>query len=80
MDYCKALSAAIFDGVTDTVEYTDLDASERFLALQNGEVDVLSRLTTVTLSRDIREPTAETGFSFTQPNFYDGLLFGGTFA
>lgn len=77
VDFCKALSAAIFDGVSDTVEYTDLAASERFQALQDGTVDVLSRLTTVTLQRDVMEPNANAGFSFSQPNFYDGLIFGG---
>ena len=78
MDFCKALSAAIFNGTTDTVEYLDV-TSDRFLALQNREVDVLSRVTTVNLSRDIREGSTRMGFSFTQPNFYDGLWFGGTF-
>lgn len=77
VDYCKALSAAIFNGVTNTIEYIDLSASERFIALESGDVDVLSRLTTVTLARDVLEPATNVGFSFSQPNFYDGLLFGG---
>lgn len=77
MDFCKALSAAIFENVTDTVVYTDLPASARFQALQDGDVDVLSRLTTVTLSRDALEPNTGVGFAFSQPNFYDGLTFGG---
>jgi len=77
VDFCKALSAAIFDGITDTVEYTDLSASERFIALANGDVDVLSRLTTVTLSRDVNEDATGQGFHFSQPNFYDGMTFGG---
>lgn len=77
VDFCKALSAAIFNGETDTVVYSDLPAADRFVALENGDVDVLSRLTTVTLSRDINEPSAGVGFSFSQPNFYDGLTFGG---
>jgi general L-amino acid transport system substrate-binding protein len=77
VDFCKALSAAIFNGVTDTVEYTDLSASERFVALADGDVDVLSRLTTVTLERDVNEPATGQGFRFAQPNFYDGMTFGG---
>lgn len=77
VDFCRALSAAIFDGETETIVYTDLPASERFEALDNGNVDVLSRLTTVTLSRDINEPSTGVGFSFSQPYFYDGLTFGG---
>ena len=77
VDFCKALSAAIFEGETDTVEYTDLSASDRFLTLAEGDVDVLSRLTTVTVERDILEPSTGVGFAFSQPNFYDGLTFGG---
>jgi hypothetical protein len=77
VDFCRAVSAAIFNGVTNTVVYTDLPASERFQALQDGDVDVLSRLTTVTLSRDVLEPNTGVGFSFSQPKFYDGLTFGG---
>jgi general L-amino acid transport system substrate-binding protein len=77
VDYCKAISAAIFDGVTDTVQYTDLSASDRFVALANGDVDLLSRLTTFNLNRDVKETDTGVGFQFTQPNFYDGLTFGG---
>lgn len=77
VDFCKALSAAIFDGVTSTIRYEVLPATDRFLALAEGKVDVLSRITTVTLARDVNEPDARVGFSFSQPNFYDGLSFGG---
>jgi ABC-type amino acid transport substrate-binding protein len=77
VDFCKALAAAIFNGETNTVEYTDLSASVRFQALEQGDVDVLSRLTTDTLHGDVREPTTGTGFAFSQPDFYDGLTFGG---
>jgi general L-amino acid transport system substrate-binding protein len=77
VDFCRALSAAIFGGVRTKVEFTDLSATERFEALHNGDVDVLSRITTVTFARDVLEPKTFTGFSFTRPNFYDGLGFGG---
>mmetsp|Transcript_27691 Transcript_27691/g.45790 ORF Transcript_27691/g.45790 Transcript_27691/m.45790 type:complete len:526 (+) Transcript_27691:94-1671(+) len=77
VDFCRALSAAIFDGVTNTVRFTSLSATDRFGALQQGDVDVLSRITTVTLARDVLEPSTGQGFSFAQPNFYDGLSFGG---
>ena len=77
VDFCRALSAAIFDGVTNTVRFTSLSATDRFIALQQGDVDVLSRITTVTLERDVLEPSTGQGFSFAQPNFYDGLSFGG---
>jgi ABC-type amino acid transport substrate-binding protein len=69
VDYCKALSSAIF-GDPDHVDYIDVSTGERFEALQNGRVDVLSRVTTITLPRDIM-------FTFSQPNFYDTILFGG---
>jgi len=75
VDFCKAVSAAIFDGVTNTVVYTSLPATERFKALQGGSVDLLARITTVTMERDVLEPNAAAGFSFSQPNFYDGLRY-----
>jgi ABC-type amino acid transport substrate-binding protein len=69
VDFCRALSAAIF-GDPNKVNYTDVSAGERFEALRNGTVDVLSRVTTITLHRDVM-------FTFSPPNFYDTLFFGG---
>ena len=66
IDYCKALSAAIF-GNTDSVEYRPLTAKQRFTALQSGEIDVLIRNTTWTLTRD-----TELGANFAPTTFYDG--------
>ncbi|HTJ59035.1 MAG TPA: amino acid ABC transporter substrate-binding protein [Devosiaceae bacterium] len=66
VDYCRAVSAAIF-GDPDKVKYTPLDATERFTALQSGEIDLLVRNTTWTESRDV-----SLGFAFTGVNFYDG--------
>jgi ABC-type amino acid transport substrate-binding protein len=77
VDFCRALSAAIFGGVTNTIEFRDLVATERFVALQRGDVDVLSRITTHNFERDVYEPTAKVGFTFSQPDFYDGIGFGG---
>lgn len=77
VDFCKAISAAIFDGPVDNIVYVDLPASSRFQYLQDGSVDVLSRITTHTLERDVKEPTTGQGFTFTVPNYYDGLHFGG---
>ncbi len=51
VDYCRALAAAIFDN-PDAVRYTPLTSQERFTALSAGEIDVLSRTTTWTMSRD----------------------------
>lgn len=51
VDVCRAIAAALFDK-PDAVEYRQLNAKERFIALQSGEIDVLSRNTTWTLGRD----------------------------
>jgi ABC-type amino acid transport substrate-binding protein len=77
VDFCRALSAAIFDGSPNMVEFTDLSARERFRALNEGAVDVLSRITTITMPRDVYEQSSGSGFTFSQPNFYDGVRFGG---
>ena len=69
VDVCKALAAAVL-GSPDKVRYVPLPATQRFAALQSGEVDVLSRNTTVTLSRD-----TALGLSLTAVLFYDGQGF-----
>ncbi len=66
VDTCKAVAAALFDDPTK-VEYRDLDSTERFEALKGGEVDMLARNTTWTLSRD-----TSVGMEFAPPTFYDG--------
>jgi general L-amino acid transport system substrate-binding protein len=69
VDYCRALAAAILsDG--NKVRYSPLTAQQRFTALQSGEVDVLSRNTTWTLTRD-----ASLGMHFVGVTFYDGQGF-----
>lgn len=69
VDYCRALAAAIFGDPTK-VRFVPTTAQVRFTALQSGEVDVLSRNTTWTLSRD-----TSLGFDFAATNFYDGQGF-----
>jgi general L-amino acid transport system substrate-binding protein len=66
VDFCRALAAAVFGDPTK-VEYRPVTASERFTALQSGEIDILSRNTTWTLTRD-----TELGGNFVQTTFYDG--------
>ncbi len=66
IDYCRALAAAIF-GDASKVEIRPTTAQERFTALQTGEIDVLIRNTTWTLTRD-----TELGLNFTATTFYDG--------
>src|SRR3990172_8612993 len=65
-DVCRALAAAIF-GDPAAVEFRPLTAAERFTALQTNEIDVLSRNTTWTMSRDV-----ELGTDFGPTTFYDG--------
>lgn len=77
VDFCKAVSAAIFNGVSDDIDYRVLPAVDRFTALANGNVDILSRTTTWNIERDVEEATTGIGFSFSQPNFYDGVAVGG---
>jgi general L-amino acid transport system substrate-binding protein len=65
-DYCRAVAAAVLADAT-AVEFRSTNASERFPVLQSGEIDVLSRNTTWTVSRD-----TSLGFNFVPTTFYDG--------
>ena len=69
VDLCHALAAGIF-GDASKVKFIPLNAKERFTALQSGEVDVLSRNTTWTLTRD-----ATLGLTFPATIYYDGQGF-----
>ena len=69
VDVCRALAAAIFNDATK-VKFVPLSAKDRFTALQSGEIDVLSRNTTWTLSRD-----TSLGANFTGVTYYDGQGF-----
>ena len=69
VDFCRALAAAIFNDPTK-VKFTPLSAKERFTALQSGEIDVLSRNTTWTMSRD-----TSLGLKFVGVMYYDGQGF-----
>jgi general L-amino acid transport system substrate-binding protein len=69
VDLCRALAAAIFNDASK-VNFTPLEASRRFQALQSGSIDVLSRNTTWTMSREI-----DLGLSFAATNYYDGQGF-----
>ncbi|TXR54199.1 amino acid ABC transporter substrate-binding protein [Reinekea thalattae] len=69
VDFCRATAAALF-GDADAVKYTPLSAKERFTALQSGEIDMLSRNTTWTQSRD-----TAMGINFAATTYYDGQGF-----
>jgi general L-amino acid transport system substrate-binding protein len=69
VDLCRAVAAAVF-GDASKVKFTPLSAKDRFTALQSGEIDILSRNTTWTLTRD-----TALGLNFAGVNYYDGQGF-----
>lgn len=69
VDICRAVSAAIF-GDPARVTFVPLDAAARFAALQTGQIDLLSRNSTWTLSRE-----SSLGLMFTGVAYYDGQGF-----
>ena len=66
VDVCRSFAAALF-GDLNKIQMTGLSALQRFTALQSGEVDVLSRNTTYTLTRD-----TSLGLNFAPITYYDG--------
>ncbi|SEQ57983.1 general L-amino acid-binding protein [Devosia sp. YR412] len=69
VDFCRAVASAIFNDA-EKVRYTPLTSQERFAALSAGEIDILSRTTTWTMSRD-----TDLGISFVGTMYYDGQGF-----
>ncbi|HAY41080.1 MAG TPA: amino acid ABC transporter substrate-binding protein, partial [Gammaproteobacteria bacterium] len=69
VDVCRAVAAATL-GDASKVKFVPLTAKERFTALQSGEIDILSRNTTWTITRD-----ASLGLNFAGVNYYDGQGF-----
>jgi general L-amino acid transport system substrate-binding protein len=69
IDLCRGFAAALFGDATKT-KYVPMTAQQRFTALQSGEIDVLTRNTTITLVRDASLGLFQTGI-----NFYDGQGF-----
>ncbi|MBV7434156.1 amino acid ABC transporter substrate-binding protein [Cardiobacteriaceae bacterium TAE3-ERU3] len=69
VDYCRALATAIFDD-PNKVSFRPTSSKERFTVLKAGDIDVLARVTTWTLSRDV-----DLGFDFIGTNYYDGQGF-----
>ena len=65
-DFCRAIALAVL-GDAEAVQFVPLTAEARLTALQTGQIDVLIRNTTWTISRD-----ASTGLSFAVTTFYDG--------
>ena len=69
VDVCRAIAAAVLGDATK-VRYTPLTAAQRFISLQTGEIDVLSRVTTITFQRDV-----QLGIEFPATDWYDGTGF-----
>ncbi|MES0384252.1 MAG: amino acid ABC transporter substrate-binding protein [Hyphomicrobium sp.] len=69
VDFCRAVASAIFKDAT-RVKFVPLSAKERFTALQSGEIDLLSRNTTWTMSRGTQQ-----GLAFVGVTYYDGQGF-----
>jgi general L-amino acid transport system substrate-binding protein len=69
VDLCRAVSAAVFNDPTK-IKFVSLSAKDRFTSLQSGEIDLLSRNTTWTSSRD-----TALGLNFAGVNYYDGQGF-----
>jgi general L-amino acid transport system substrate-binding protein len=69
VDFCKAVAAAVLNDASK-VKFVPLNSQQRFTSLQAGEIDVLSRNSTWTLTRD-----ASLGIVFTGINYYDGQGF-----
>jgi len=69
VDFCRSLAAAIFND-TNKVEFVPLSTDDRFPALQSGKVDLLSRNSTWTLSREV-----DFGLEFAAVTYYDGQGF-----
>ena len=69
VDVCRAIAAAVL-GDANKVRWVPLSSQQRFTALQSGEVDILSRNTTWSLTRD-----AALGLHFTAVSYYDGQGF-----
>jgi general L-amino acid transport system substrate-binding protein len=69
VDFCRALAAAIFNDVSK-VKFVPLSTTDRFPALQSSEIDILSRNSTWTMSREI-----DLGLVFAATTYYDGQGF-----
>ena len=69
VDFCRAVSAAVF-GDADKVEFVGLNSAQRFPTLASRSIDILSRNTTWTISRDVNLM-----FEFAGVSYYDGQGF-----
>jgi ABC-type amino acid transport substrate-binding protein len=73
IDFAKGVAAALYDGDVSRIRYVVVSAEERFSKLQNGEVDMLARVTTNTPERDVKEKSTGKGCTFSTPYFHDSV-------
>ncbi|CAB9526977.1 extracellular solute-binding protein [Seminavis robusta] len=70
VDFCKAVSASLFSGDLDAVEFVEVEEdSDGYILLSAGTIDVLAGATW-TLQNDVMEPNTQQGYTFSQPYFY----------
>ena len=77
VDFCRAISAALFNGVHHTVDIREVSGEDRFPELNGYILDVLGRTTSLTMKRDVFVERVGTGFTFAPTTFYDSMEFGG---
>jgi len=77
IDFARAISAALFDGDETMVDFTPVLPLDQFVKLQNGDIHLLARTTTITMERDVKEPKTRDGFTFSSPMFHDQIRFVG---
>jgi len=80
-DLCRAVAAGIFGrnafGNEEPVEFVNVEANERFAALNRQEIDLLLAITTHNMERNVYEPSTKKGYSFSKPYLVNGLIFAG---
>lgn len=74
---CRALSAAIFDGDASRTEFPTIGWGDQWSEINEGRVDISTSQATHTMQRDVLQPQANAGMSFSTPYLYTGTLFAG---
>mmetsp|Transcript_24153 Transcript_24153/g.68038 ORF Transcript_24153/g.68038 Transcript_24153/m.68038 type:complete len:923 (-) Transcript_24153:151-2919(-) len=77
VDLCKAIAAGIFGAYQGRYEAKIVGSTERWTALDDFQVDVITRTTTRTMARDVFNSITKRGYSFSTPFLYDGLQVNG---
>jgi general L-amino acid transport system substrate-binding protein len=83
VDLCRAVAAGIFgresfgNRATEPVQYVNLEVSDRFVALDGEEIDLLLAITTQNMQRNVYEPSTLKGYTFSTPYLVNGLIFAG---